>query len=64
MDDGIVDRDESVCFEEVEEFVKEVIGVLVDELKEILCVIVVEMSKAASESLLLTHNIAGFAPEL
>jgi hypothetical protein len=63
MDSGVMDRNKSICLEEVEQFIKEVVGIVTYKYKKIMDIIVIENLKSAKESFLGLHNVSGVLPE-
>jgi hypothetical protein len=47
IDSGIMNRDEAIGLQKIEEFIKEVIRVFLDEVQQVLDIIVVKGLKAA-----------------
>jgi hypothetical protein len=64
MDGVIVDRDEPIGFEEIEEFIEEVIWIVVKELKKVMNVIVIEEAWAAMMTCWLEFDITCGVPQL
>ena len=59
-----MDRDEAVGFQKTQEFIQEVVRIIVNQLKQIVDVFSVQSSYTSSQALGFQDNIASFAPEL
>jgi hypothetical protein len=63
MDSGVVDRNKAICLEEVEQFIKEVVGIVAYKYEKVVNIIVIENSRSAKVSFLGLHNISSVPPE-
>ena len=63
MDSGVVDRNKSICLEEVENFIKEVVGIIMYKYEKVMDIIVIENSRSAKVSFLRLHNVSSVSPE-
>jgi hypothetical protein len=63
MDSGVVDRNKLICLEEVEQFIKEVVRIVVYKYKKIMDIIIIENSRSAKKSFLGLHNVSSVPPE-
>jgi hypothetical protein len=52
-----------ICLEEVKQFIKEVVKIVVYKYKKIMDIIIIENSRSAKESFLGLHNISDVLPE-
>jgi len=62
IDSGIMNRDEAIGLQKIEEFIKEVIRVFLDEVQQVLDIIVVKGLKAALQDPWWVYDISSFSP--
>jgi hypothetical protein len=62
MDNGIVDRNKAICLEEVEQFIKKVVGIVAYKYEKVADIIIIKL-RSAKVSFLGLHNISSVPPE-
>jgi hypothetical protein len=64
VDGGVVDRNKTVGFQEIQKFIQEVVRVIANEFQEIVEIFLIKITYTASDASLFRYNVASFTPKL